>query len=99
MRIHEKSIKFATFFKKQTNAKEKRLIADIEHLERSNLDDENSDILADKKTELEQLRKTKVNGDRIRSRIQWLNEGEKPSKYFCYLAKRNFIEKPIRNVN
>ena len=69
-------------FKKQTNTKEKQLIADIEHLERSNLDDENFDILADKKIELEQLRKTKVNWDLIRSRIQWLNEGEKPSKYF-----------------
>ena len=57
MRIRGESIKFAIFFKKQTNAKEKQLIADIEHLERSNLDDENFDILADKKTELEELRK------------------------------------------
>ena len=55
-------------------------------------------MLTDKKVELEQRRKTKVRVELVRARIQWLSEGEKPSKYFCNLAKKNFIEKTIRNV-
>ena len=98
MRIRGESIKFATAFKKKTDAKEKQLIEDIEHLERSNLDTKNFDLLTDKKVELEQLRKKKVNGELVRARIQWLSEGEKPSKYFCNLAKKNFIEKTVRNI-
>ena len=57
----------------------------------------NFDLLTNK-VELEQLRKKKVNGELVRARIQWLSEGEKPSKYFCNLAKKNFIEKTVRNV-
>ena len=37
----EESIKFATALKKETDAKEKQLIEDIEHSERSNLDTKN----------------------------------------------------------
>ena len=62
------------------------------------MDTKNFDLLTDKKVELEQLRKKKVNGELVRARIQWLSEGEKPSKYFCNLAKKNFIEKTVRNI-
>ena len=77
MQIRGESIKFATALKKETDAKEKQLIEDIEHLERSNLDTRNFDLLTDKKVELEQLRKKKVNGELVRARIQWFSEGEK----------------------
>lgn len=32
----------------------------------------------------------------IRSRAHWLEEGEKPSKYFCNLESRNFLNKTIK---
>ena len=30
--------------------------------------------------------------------MQWLQEGEKPSKYFCNLENKNYIEKTIRKL-
>ena len=49
--------------------------------------------------ELESLREIKVKGELVRSRLQWLNEGERPSRYFCSLEKRNFIDKTIKKVS
>ena len=34
----------------------------------------------------------------IRSRARWIEEGEKPSKYFCNLESRNFLNKTIRKI-
>ena len=34
----------------------------------------------------------------IRSRIQWLHEGENPTKYFLTLKKRNYLEKTVKRV-
>ena len=34
----------------------------------------------------------------IRCKAKWINEGEKPSKYFCSLEKRNYINKTIQRV-
>ena len=56
----------------------------------SNLPDS---IRSDKKAELEKLRDYKV-----RSRIQWLQQGEKPFKYFCNLENCNFTDKTFQNI-
>ena len=34
----------------------------------------------------------------IRARIQWISEGERPSKYFCKLENKNYVEKTIKKV-
>ena len=34
----------------------------------------------------------------IRSRAQWLSEGENPSKYFCSLEKFYYTEKTVKSV-
>lgn len=57
-----------------------------------------SDLLSQKKEELEHLRKEKIQAQVVRSRIQWLHEGEKPSRYFCNLEKRNYIDKVIKKL-
>ena len=49
-----------------------------------------------KKKEL--LRKEKLKGIMIRSRAQWLSEGEKPSKYFCSLEKHYYTEKNDKKI-
>ena len=36
-----------------------------------------------------------MQGVRIRSKAQWIENGEKPTKYFCGLEKRNYINKTI----
>ena len=50
----------------------------------------------DRKTQqLEELRKAKLKGNIIRSKAKWITEGEKTTKYFCSLEKRNFVNKII----
>lgn len=34
----------------------------------------------------------------IRSRARWIEEGEKPSKYFCNLESRNYLNKTIKKI-
>ena len=94
LRIRGETIKFATFAKKQNISKE--LIKDMEYLERNiEYQPHNLNLLSDKKADLEKLRESKI---KVRSRIQWLSEGEKPSKTFCTLETKNYIEKTIKKL-
>ena len=34
----------------------------------------------------------------FRSKANWIENGEKPSKYFCALEKRNYINKTVSEV-
>ena len=45
------------------------------------------------KDQLEEIRKPRIEGLIIRSRVRWREEGEKSSKYFLGLEKRNAIKK------
>ena len=98
LRIRGETIKFSSHLKRKQNQKEKYLIADIAHLENTQIGQTNMTLLEDKKIELENLRKEKINGQIIRARMQWLNEGEKPSRFFCKLESRHFVEKTIRKL-
>ena len=99
LRIRGETIKFASVLKKQTNNREKQLIADIESIESDeNLRCIHSNLLTDKKSELRNLRESKVKGEAIRSRAQGLMKGEKPSSFFCNLERRNFVEKTIKKL-
>ena len=76
LKLRDESIKFANFQKKLQNLKEKELISDIEYLESNEtLIESNSTLLSDKKAELEDIRKIKLEGEHVRSRLQWLKEG------------------------
>ena len=57
-----------------------------------------SDLLNDKREELEDLRRDKIKGQLTRTRLQWLNEGEKPTSFFCNLERKQYIEKTIRKI-
>ena len=92
LRIRGESIKFASFQKRQTCELENKLVNEIAFLE-ANQCPQDSDTLEDKKKELEKIRDIAIQGTVIRSRAQWLNEGERPSKYFCSLEKYNYTEK------
>ena len=54
-----------------------------------------SDTLIQKQKELENIRKHKLRGQIVRARAKWIEEGEKPSTYFCSLEARNFTSKQI----
>ena len=99
LRIRGETIKFATTQKKKSSKVEKQLISDIEFLEAQDPNyTANSTLLLDKRAELESIKSNKLKGQLVRSRLQWLEDGEKPSKYFLNLEKKNFIEKTIRKV-
>ena len=99
LRIRGKTIKFAATQKKKSSKVEKQLISDMKFLEAQDPNyTANSTLLLHKIAELESIRSKKLKGQLVRSRLQWLQDGEKPSKYFSTLEKKNFIEKTIRKV-
>ena len=94
LRIRSKTIKFASLLKKNNNRREKEIIKDIEIFELQN-DSLYSSNLLDQKQELESLRAVRVQGQIVRSRMQSLSEGEKPTKFFCKMENRNYLAKNI----
>ena len=97
LRIRGETIKFASHEKQKNNMAEKQLINDIETLEKSETI-HNPQLIMDKKVELEALRQQKIKGQMVRARVNWLKEGEKPTKYFCSLENKNFVEKTMKKV-
>ena len=71
-----------------------KIISIIKHLE-DNLNENNVHQLEEKRQELIELRKKKVDGMIVRSRAKWIYEGEQNSKYFCNLEKRHFVQKAM----
>ena len=51
----------------------------------------NVPLLEEKQKELQDIRKSKMEGKLIRSRAKWMFEGENPSNYFCNLENRNYV--------
>ena len=61
--------------------------------------DENSTLLLITQEELETFYEKKVEGIIIRSRATWYEHGERSSKYFLNLEKRNHVKKHIRKLS
>ena len=97
LQIRGETIRYASVLKKKKSLKENNLLREIEIMEK-HLDSINYLDLDLKKKELETIRKDKLNGIMIRSRAQWLSEGEKPSKYFCSLEKFYYTEKTVKKI-
>ena len=97
IKIRGETIKYSSIKKKVQCTRESEIMAAIESLENSSIV-HNANLLEEKKQELQELREEKLKGNYIRSRIQWLREGEKPSKFFCSLERRNYLEKTIKKI-
>ncbi len=50
------------------------------------------------KTELEHIEKLEINGQILRSKVKWIEESEKKSRYFLSLEKRNYANKLITTL-
>ena len=96
MEIRGKTISYSAYRKKKEKEKEDSLLKEISSLEKST--EINSVLLETKQEELENIRKEKIKGIIIRSRVRWAEEGEKPTKYFCNLESRNYINKTITKI-
>lgn len=95
--IRGKTISYSTYKKRTLTKMENDLEKEIQDMEQ-NLNDEVSDILAEKQKELENIRQSKMKGKAVRARVKWIDEGEKPTKYFCSLESRNYISKQIPRI-
>ena len=97
LEIRGKSISYATHKNKERKKEEENLVKEIEDLE-NNLQDDNIQLLERKKEYLQDLRKSRIDGAIIRSRAKWIQEGEKCTKYFCSLEKRNYVDKSFHYI-
>ena len=52
-----------------------------------------------KRERLKEIEEERAKGAIIRSRVKWLEEGEKPTKYFFNLEKSNYSKKHIRKLH
>ena len=95
-------ISYATYLKKKNIDKEKDLERYIQALEESLLvalnKEEILNKIEDKNKELENVRLKKLNGVIMRSRIKWMEHGEKPSKYFLNLEKKNRLNRNFHQL-
>ena len=98
MKIRGKTIHFGSIKKRTQNNREKKLIEEIELLESDPTLNHLNMLIEDKKVELQDIRNIKLKGNMIRSRAQWLDEGERPTKFFCALENKNFLDKTIKKV-
>ena len=96
MEIRGKTISYTSYKKKDIDKTEKKLIKEIASLELNN--NAHDDMLEQKRKELEELRKKKLDGLMIRSRAKWLDQGEKATKYFFTLENRNYLSKCMPNL-
>ena len=73
-------------------------LLDISKRYEENPSNENFRIYEKYKAELEQFYEFKVKGIITRARVRWFEKGEKSTKYFLGLCKRNFSRKTIRKL-
>ena len=84
---------------KEQRQKEKKLTQKIEELEHNVTSNKNEHLEYQQlKSEWESIQMNKSNGIIIRSRAQWVEYGERNSKYFLNLEKRNYNNKFIRKL-
>ena len=94
MEIRGKTISFSSYRSKQRKDREDFIIKKIEILEK-NITENNIEELHLLQQELSDIRDIKMKGSFIRSKAKWIDEGEKPTKYFCNLEKQHSSSKTI----
>ena len=94
MEIRGETISFSSLKIKTQNMTELFLQNKISEIE-LNLNDSNKDELVNLQKELENIRNEKMNGYFIRSGANWIDNGEKITKYFCNLEKLHIASKFI----
>ena len=95
-------IRQASIAKRNRCTKEENLLNKIDDLEqKSNSNIENASLMEEIEkhhAELVKIREDGLKGSKIRSRAQWVENGEKPSKFFLQLEKSNYINKSIKEL-
>ena len=74
-------------------------IQNIETASADNMTDDQLLKLNNLTEELSAIRKDRIKGMIIRSKIQWVEEGETPTAFFASLEKRNYVSKLTSTLN
>ena len=104
MMIGRDTIKYSSIKKKLSCKEEQSLDKEIKDLEDdintnfSHIINEQFKTLAQKKDRLEEIRKAKIQGVMLRSRVRYEELGEKPTKYFFNLENRQFTNKVMNKI-
>ena len=99
--IRGNTIKYSSFKKKRQQQQEIKLEQEIKILEDEvnanflNMIEENLNDKENKKSSLNEIQKEKIEGVMLRSRSRYEDLGEKPTRYFFNLEKRNYTSKVI----
>jgi len=103
MSIRGRTIAYSSTKNKNKNLAEKQLEKSIQILEdritTGEIDPQILDELEESKEQLKQIRNIKMKGIMVRARAKYYEEGEKPTKYFLNLEKRNYVSKLITRLN
>ncbi len=94
IQIRGASIPYAARKKKMLNERENQLNRKIEEVHNeTNRTDETDRREDELKTELQRLREFKTRESILKTKATWMKEGEKCTKYFCNLEKKEYTEK------
>ena len=102
MEIRKVTIPFSSKKKREREKQEINIMTQIQEKEGSNpatLNQEDLGIIQTLKDELYSIRKDKIKGMILRSKVQWLEEGEKPTNFFANLEKKNYVNKLINKLD
>ena len=98
LEIRNKTISFSSNIKREENQTLNTLEKEIYDLENSTKSEENFELIESKKDVLRAIREKRLKGTLLRSKARWIEEGEKPSSYFCHLENRNFVSKSMKTL-
>ena len=86
------TVQYSAYKKKASDKEEKMLIERIQELDRLSSDDTNvTEELERLREELLLKRKDRMTGVLVRARSRWIEEGERPTRYFCGLEKHQYL--------
>ena len=95
-------IKFAAAEKRKDQKFEQNLIQQISNIEMEcnskNNDQHSLSKLESLNTELIEHRRVKIEGKILRNRAQWVEQGEKSTKFFLQLEKSTYTNKTIKKL-
>ena len=99
--VRGETVKYAKRKARRLRDREDKINLEINQIQselQANANPENLRRLEDAQQSLEDLRKPKIQGFITRSRVKWFEEGEKCTKYFLSLEKRNAIRNTIQSI-
>ena len=98
MMIRGRTISYSSYKKKERCRREEDLESKLRDLYKSENSEQNHENILKIELELKILREAKAKGAMMRAKARWQIEGERSTKYFCNLEKRNYTEKLIPNL-